>query len=764
MHDDIHHGNFCYIIVHVEKSSKKKSAASTPETGKLLPNGGYPMHSFEDVREKYCAYIFNPADREMIKRAYLVAAEKHGGIFRKSGEPYIQHPIEVAYILAELQSGPATLAAGFLHDTVEDTDLTVEEIRNQFGDDVAFLVDSLTKIQRMKLSHRTEEDFEAEDHRKIFLGMAKDVRVILVKLADRLHNLRTLDALKPERQKALSQETLEVFTPIAHRLGIYSMQSEMEDLSLKRLEPEKYEEIVKLLNQKAKDRNSSVRALEKRIADLLFEKNIPFRMESRVKSVYSIYRKMYGKHHAFEEIYDVLAVRVITQTEMNCYEILGIVHATYTPVPGRFKDYIAMPKSNMYQSLHTTIVSGDGNTYEVQIRTEEMDEIAERGVAAHWRYKDGSNYNAKAEQKDIEDKLHWFRDFVSMSGENEDGNAKEYIDSLSHDIFSSSVYVFTPMGKVVDLPSGATTLDFAYKIHSKVGDSAVGATVNGVLVPLSYELKTGDICEIKTSKNSAGPNPGWLDIAKTSSALSKIRRAIQKKNADILRVSQIEKGKESLLDTFRQLGMGEGEMNKILDERDVLSLYGYKEYDDFYIAINNRNPAPLAVIDKLGLRKKEKALHITKKSSKDDKYPVITPGASNVIASLAKCCTPIPGDEIIGFISKGKGVIVHRKSCSHIQNTERLIPVEWKEDLKGSTFPCSIKIFAGDRASLVADILNALSAKKIPVQDLKAHVMKGTNNASITVTVYVADLSSLADVFASVKAVKGVYDVTRNNS
>lgn len=729
-----------------------------------MPNGGYPMHTFEDVREKYCAYIYNPDDREMIRQAYLLAEKKHGGVFRRSGEAYIQHPIEVAYILAELQGGPATLAAGFLHDTVEDTDLTVEDIRAQFGEDVAFLVDSLTKIQRMKLSHRTEEDFEAEDHRKIFLGMAKDVRVILVKLADRLHNLRTLDALKPERQKALSQETLDVFTPIAHRLGIYAMQSEMEDLSLKHLEPEKYAEIVKLLDEKEKDRTSSVLALKKRIADLLFEKNIPFRMLSRVKSVYSIYKKMYEKHHAFEEIYDVLAVRVITETEMNCYEILGIVHATYTPVPGRFKDYIAMPKSNMYQSLHTTIVSGDGNTYEVQIRTEEMDQIAERGVAAHWRYKDGSNYNAKAEQKDIEDKLHWFRDFVSMSGEKEDDSAKEYIDSLSHDIFSSSVYVFTPLGKVVDLPSGATTLDFAYKIHSKVGDSAVGAVVNGALVPLSYELKTGDICEIKTSKNSAGPNSGWLDIAKTSGALSKIRRAIQKKNADALRESQIQKGKESLLEAFRQQGMGEGEMMKIIEEKDVVSLYGYKESDDLFIAISNRNPTALAVIDRLGLRKKEKALHITKKSGKDDKYPVICPGASNVISSLAKCCTPLPGDDIVGFISKGKGIIVHRKNCPHVQNSERLLPVEWKEDLGLSTFPCSIKIYAGDRASLIADILNALSAKKIPVQGIKAHVMKGTSNVAINITVYVANVEKLEEVFLSVKAVKGVYDVTRSNS
>ena len=327
------------------------------------------MHSFEDLRELYCTYIKNPKDRAMVEDAYKLASEKHAGVLRKSGEPYIHHPIEVAYILAEIQCGPETLAAGLLHDTVEDTDLTIEDIDKRFGKDVAMIVDSLTKIQRMKLSHRTESDFEAEDHRKIFLGMARDIRVIMVKLADRLHNLRTLAALPADRQKALAKETLDVFTPIAHRLGIYRFQSEMEDLSLKYLEPEKYQEILSLMNAREENRQGSLNALKKRIADILFEHKIPFKMESRVKSIYSIYRKMYLKHYNFDEIYDVLAVRVITETVINCYEILGIIHATYKPVPGRFKDYIAMPKPNMYQSLHTTIVSGDGNIYEVQIRT-----------------------------------------------------------------------------------------------------------------------------------------------------------------------------------------------------------------------------------------------------------------------------------------------------------------------------------------------------------------------------------------------------------
>ncbi|MBR3675323.1 MAG: bifunctional (p)ppGpp synthetase/guanosine-3',5'-bis(diphosphate) 3'-pyrophosphohydrolase, partial [Bacilli bacterium] len=431
----------------------KVEAKTAKESKKLLPNGGYPMHSFDDVKELYFTYIKNQKDRDMIEKAYLFAANKHKGVFRKSGEPYIQHPIEVAYILASLQGGPETIAAGLLHDVVEDTDATIQDIEREFTPDVALIVDSLTKIQRMKLSHRTEQDFEAEDHRKIFLGMAKDVRVIIVKLADRLHNLRTLDALKPERQQALAKETLDVFTPIAHRLGIYKMQSEMEDLSIKYLEPEKYNEILALLNAREANRQGSLDALQKRIADLLFENKIKFRMESRIKSIYSIYRKMYLKHYNFDELYDILAVRIITDSVMNCYTILGIIHATYKPVPGRLKDYIAMPKPNLYQSLHTTIVSGDGNIYEVQIRTEEMDEVAESRVAAHWGYKEGEHYNAREEQRDIEEKLHWFRDFVSMSAENESSDAKEYIAALENDVFNANVYVFTPLGKVIDLPA-----------------------------------------------------------------------------------------------------------------------------------------------------------------------------------------------------------------------------------------------------------------------------------------------------------------------
>lgn len=731
------------------------------EETQLVPNGGYPMHTYEDLRELFFIYIKDKKDRDLIHQAYLLAAKKHAGVFRKSGEPYIQHPIEVAYILAQLQAGPETIISGLLHDTVEDTDLTIQEIKDQFGEDVALIVDSLTKIQRMKFSHRTEQDFEAEDHRKIFLGMAKDVRVIIVKLADRLHNLRTLSSLKPERQKALSKETLEVFTPIAHRLGIYKMQSEMEDLSLKYLEPEKYNSILKMLNEKESNRQESLNNLKKRIADLIFEQKIPFRMESRIKSIYSIYRKMYLKDYNFDEIYDVLAIRVITKTIMQCYEILGIVHATFKPIPGRFKDYIAMPKPNMYQSLHTSIISGDGNVYEVQIRTEEMDQIAEEGVAAHWKYKEGSNYNAKEEQKDIENKLHWFRDFVSISGE-ESGNAKEYMAALSNDIFNANVYVFTPLGKVVDLPSGATTLDFAYKIHTKVGDSAIGAVVNGTMVPLNTVLKTGDVCEIKTSKNSAGPNQGWLEIAKTASAKSHIKRAIAKNN-EYLREETIKKGYESCLEAFKAQDIGSGEMVKLLESK-ALEEFEMPDLDSLYESIANKKIAPFAIIDALGVRKSDKKTASLNKhnSAKDSKNPIIVDGIDNVAISLAKCCTPIPGDNIVGYVTKGKGIVVHRMNCPNIASAgKRTIPVHWNPDLGISTYPVDIQIYANDRQNLIGDMLACASSKGVEVIDLKVHLIHETMNDVVNMTIYVSDAKTLDDVFAALKGVKGVFECKR---
>ena len=721
------------------------------------------LHTFQEVKEKFFVYISNPEARAKVEEAYKFAAEAHKGQVRKSGEPYIHHLIEVCYILADIGCGPSTLVAGLLHDVVEDTDVSLETIKKRFGEDVANIVDSLTKIQRLKLSHRTEEEFVFEDHRKIFLGMAKDVRAILIKLADRLHNMRTLDFLSFDRQKALSRETLEVFAPIAHRLGMNTIKSELEDLSLKYLEPEKYEQIVKLVESKVKNGQKSLEQMSKKIADDLFEKGIKFEMESRVKSIYSIYRKIYQKGRRFEEIFDILALRIITETELNCYEILGIIHATYKPILGRFKDYIAMPKPNMYQSLHTCILSGDGNEFEVQIRTKEMDEIAESGVAAHWRYKEGSNYNPKKEQKEIEEQLHWFRDLVNMSEDNED--AKEYVSSLSHDIFNANVYVFTPLGKVIELPTGATPIDFAYKIHTGVAERAVGAIVNHIMVPLNTELKTGDIVEIKTSEKSQGPNEGWLNIATTGFAKSHIRKFLAKKNAEFTKDERIARGKASLIEAFKQLGIGESDTIRYVDAEPVFKKFKVNDLDELLQGIASKNPVPAAIIEFLNLKKQDDVLKLGKiKESDSDKSPVYVAGSAGDIAiTLGNCCTPIPGDDIVGYITKGKGITVHRRDCPNIANEKkRLIDVFWKENLASTTYPVDLKIECYERPDLLADVVSVFSQKKINITAVNGVYHPNTNTTTIAVTIYVANADVLRDIINFLLNVKSVYEVNRS--
>ena len=729
---------------------------------KLVPNGGYPMHTYEDVKELSYLYIHNEADREAIKKAYDFACKKHEGIFRKSGEPYVQHLIEVAYICAQLQAGPVTIEAAFLHDVVEDTDTSVNDIKEEFGSDCAKIVDSLTKIQRLKLSHRTQEEFEAEDHRKIFLGMAKDVRVIIIKLADRLHNMRTIASLSPNRQEALANETLEVFAPIAHRLGIYRVESELEDLSLKVLKPDIYNEINELVSKRVRERGKALNNFKKKLGDIAFNANIPFDIESRIKSIYSLYKKMYVKGRKFEEIYDVLALRIITDTTLHCYELLGLIHQEYRPLPGRFKDYIAVPKSNMYQSLHTTIISGDGNIFEVQIRTKEMDEIAETGVAAHWRYKEGEHYDPKAEQHDIEEKLHWFRDFVSISNENTDANAQEYLDNLSKDIFDANIFVFTPKGKVIDLPAGSTPLDMAYKIHTKVGDSAVGATVNNIMVPLSTILKTGDVVEIKTSKTSPGPNQDWLDFVKTSTAKSHIKKFLQKQNID-LRTSGIERGKELCIAAFKERDADPEKINELLNTANILNNYHCSTIDDLFFNISKKNPTPSAILDYVGIKKKnKKEIVISKKeTSADFDSPVYIENGDGVKINLGNCCTPIPGDNIVGYITKGMGVTVHRRDCPNIRGEKaRLIDVFWKHNLTG-TYPVDLSIECNDRNNLVADVMNCLSTFKIKITEFSAKMHQETDTVTILCQIYVTDMNMLNSIFQALKNISSVYDIKR---
>ena len=718
-------------------------------------------HTFDQVKELYCQYIKNEDDRKKIEEAYDIVRVQHDGQLRKSGEPYINHLIEVAYILASLHAGPATIIGGLLHDVVEDTDYPLSEIEKRFGKDVCFLVDSVTKIQRMKLSKKYSENFEAEDHKKIFLGMAKDIRVIIIKLADRLHNMRTLEYLSKDRQQALSKETLEVFAPIAHRLGMNTIQRELEDICLSYLEPEKYQEIKALIATRIKNREENLIQLKKRIADMLYEKNIPvLEIESRYKSIYSVYKKMYEKGRSFDEIYDIMALRIITKTEINCYEILGFIHQLYKPVVGRFKDYIAMPKPNMYQSLHTTIVTGEGLFFEIQIRTKEMDEIAEDGIAAHWRYKENSNYNPQKEQKEIAEKLHWFKDFVSMSSEMSD-DAKAYMDSLTHDIFDANVYVFTPKGKVIDLPNGSTPLDFAYRIHTNVGDTTVGALVNNVLVPLGTVLKTGDMVEIKTSKTSPGPNEGWLKLVYTTSAKNHIRKFLKEKNADAMRDDKIAKGKVAIFDAFKDRGIEEKEALELLNNQKVFDNYGVDSLDDLFIDISNRNPAAGNVIEFLNIKKKTNLVFAKARNDKDSDNPILVKNAGKVAINLGSCCTPIPGDDIVGYITKGKGITIHRRECPNIKDGKRLVEVFWNENLKEQTYPVDIAMECTDRNNLLMDIMTAFSIHKISVTNISAKSHKTTLTATIAATILVKNYNEYENIKNVLLNVNGVYEVNR---
>lgn len=722
------------------------------------------IYQFEDLRKAYSKYIKDEKSDKLIEKAYLFAKEKHKNQRRKSGDLYITHPIAVAYILATLNAGPSTIIAGLLHDTIEDTDTTKEEITELFGEEIASLVESLTKITRLSDYHNVE--FEAESHRKIFIAMAKDIRVIIIKLADRLHNLRTLQFQPAEKQKRIAKETLEVYAPIAHRLGISTIKTELEDISLYYLEKEKYEEIETLIDRMQINVNKALDIIKGKITKILSSTNIKFEITSRVKSIYSIYKKMYIKGKSFDEIYDILALRIITETEVNCYEILGYIHAYFKPLPGRFKDYIAVPKLNMYQSLHTTIMTDDGHTFEVQIRTKQMDETAESGIAAHWRYKEGTNYDPKAEQREIEEKLHWFRDFISISNKEEkESSAKEFVDTMTHDIFDANVYVFTPKGKVISLPSGSTPIDFAYRIHTKIGDTISGAKVNNAMVPLSKQLETGDIVEVKTSKNSH-PTSEWLNICKTNFAKSHIKKYLFKQNKDYLRADNIEKGKQSLIDSFKERKISTP-INQVTIKK-VLDHFKCETPEDLFLLLNSKNVTPQMIIEYLDLKPETNSIEtiketVNKRVMKSNSHDaVVLENGDTAMITLANCCTPIPGDSIKGYITKGNGIKVHRSSCPNISNeAARLIPVFWNENFKSKEdYPVDLAIECFDRNNLLVDIMNLLSYHNIKVYKLNAKT-HDIHHTTITLTLMVKDVDELNHLIAILNQVENVYEVNR---
>ena len=724
--------------------------------------------SINDVLEQAKIYITEKESLDMIERAFNYADKHHQGQMRKSGEPYINHLLNVAYILSTLRVGPSTICAGLLHDVIEDCDVSFEELSKEFDEEIATIVESVTKIGNIQF--KDEKEYMATNHRKIFIAMAKDIRVILVKLVDRLHNMRTLKYMREDKQKKISRETLEVYAPIAHRLGISEIKNELEDLSFSYLYPDKYYEIAQLVEMRKAERDRQVNLMITEISDILNGLKIYHRIFGRSKHLYSIYKKMTTKNKRFDEILDLNAIRIVTENELACYEVLGHIHAKYRPIPGRLKDYIAMPKMNMYQSLHTTIIANEGNIFEVQIRTEEMDAIAEKGIAAHYRYKEGAKYSHEKSQKEIEEKLTWFKDFENLTQESKD--ADEYMDILTNDVFEANVYVMSPKGRVIDLPNGATPLDFAYRIHTEVGHSTVGAIVNNVMVPLNTALKTGDVVNIKTSKQSNGPSEDWLKIVKTSHARSKIRTFLNEKEA-VNRKEMVSKGEAQFKEELKKRGLDEKEFfaNKRLE--GSLNMFAVKNMDDFYHAIAVKSLSVPVVFEKLNMQKRsildgfnlDRIFRPQPQRKSISKSGITVNGIEGIQIALAGCCSPVPGDEIIGYITKGQGVKVHRKDCVNIKNeTKRLIEVEWDEAFPEGKYEVKLYILAQDRSYLVSDIVTTISQCKAQLTQVNSSVNEDKVTASTFVSVLVKDAEHLNVVLSNLKKIPQVFEVSRTQN
>ncbi|WP_153732647.1 RelA/SpoT family protein [Sporosarcina obsidiansis] len=720
----------------------------------------------QDIFELVAKYM-NEEHVDFIKKAFIVAKAAHEGQFRSSGEPYINHPIQVAGILAELQMDPETVAAGFLHDVVEDTEVSREDIIQEFGDEVAMLVDGVTKLDKLKF--KSNEEKQAENHRKMFIAMAQDIRVILIKLADRLHNMRTLKHVPAAKQRRVSEETLEIFSPLAHRLGISTIKWELEDIALRYSNPQQYYRIVNLMKQKRVEREQYLQNVMDQMRVELDNMGIAAEMHGRPKHLYSIYQKMVIQKKEFNEIYDLLAVRIVVKSIKDCYAALGIIHTLWKPMPGRFKDYIAMPKQNLYQSLHTTVVGPAGDPLEVQIRTEEMHRISEFGVAAHWAYKEGKSVVKPS--NDIDSKLTWFREILEI--QNESSNAQEFMESLKFDLFSDMVYVFTPNGDVVELPQGSVPIDFAYRVHSEVGNRTTGAKVNGKIVPLDSSLETGDIVEILTSKQSFGPSRDWLKIAHTSQAKNKIRQYFKKQ----LRDENIHKGKELV---EKELKSEEYDAKEALSHANIqrtIDKFSFTSEEDMYAAVGSGGITAQQVVNRLAERmrkEREKKETIDKivsdmkatQPEKSTESGVIVKDIDNMLIRISKCCNPVPGDEIVGFITRGRGVSVHRTDCTNILSeggqSERLIDVKWSlaSDEIRKEFQVDIEISAFDRQGLLNEVMMVVADMQTPIIAVSGKADKDSI-AHIHMSIKIQNITHLQRTVEKIKQIKDVYSVER---
>lgn len=739
------------------------------------------MHDFTSPEVLYKELInsvlkYHPStDISMIEKAYKVASEAHEGQKRKSGEPYIIHPLCVAIILADLELDKETIVAGLLHDAVEDTWMTYEEVEKEFGSEVALLVDGVTKLGQLSYS-ADKVEVQAENLRKMFLAMAKDIRVILIKLADRLHNMRTLQYMRPEKQQEKARETMDIYAPIAMRLGISKIKVELDDLSLKYLKPDVYYDLVHKVALRKSEREQFVGAIVKEVKKHMDDANIKAQVDGRVKHFFSIYKKMVNQDKTIDQIYDLFAVRILVDTVKDCYAALGVIHEMYKPIPGRFKDYIAMPKSNMYQSLHTTLIGPNGQPFEIQIRTYEMHRTAEYGIAAHWKYKESSDGKAPV-GKSEEEKLNWLRQILEWQRDMSDN--KEFMSLLKNDLdlFADSVYCFTPQGDVKTLPSGSTPVDFAYSVHSAVGNKMVGARVNGKLVPIEYEIKNGDRIEIITSQNSQGPSRDWLKLVKSTQAKNKINQWFKKE----LKEDNILKGKEMLAQYARAKGFKIANYTKTQYLEAVLRKYGFRDWDSVLAAIGHGGLKEGQVFNKLveaydkenkknltdeqvleAASETQEKLHIAKSKS-----GIVVKGIHDVAVRFSKCCNPIPGDEIVGFVTRGRGITIHRTDCVNVLNMSetdrtRLIEAEWQQpDTKEKEkYMAEIQVYANNRTGLLVDLSKIFTERKIDLRSINSRTSK-QEKATISMSFEIGSKEELRSLIEKIRQVESVIDVER---
>ena len=737
------------------------------EEGKALVEQG--TFNKEKALAEFMEYIhtyLTDDECNQVLKAFELADKAHEGQLRASGEPYIMHPLAVAEILAHLQIDHITLMAALMHDVVEDTSYSKEDLEKMFGSEVAFLVDGVTKLNQFQ--YETKEDRQMENYRKMILAMAKDVRVVVIKLGDRLHNMRTLKHMRSDKQKRIAKETLEIFAPLAHRLGIFNVKWELEDLSFRYLEPEKYYDLVDQMKQKRQAREDIVNDTMSQLTKALEEAHIKADIKGRPKHFYSIYKKMKKDNRDLSQIYDLLAVRVIVDTIPDCYAVLGIAHSLWKPLPYRFKDYISMPKSNMYQSLHTTVIGTMGQPVEIQIRTWEMHRVSEYGVAAHWRYKEGN----KSGDKDFDQKVAWLRQVLEWQ---DTSNPTELVNALKLDVFSGEVFVFTPKGDVVKLPIGSVPLDFAYRVHTDVGHRCVGAKVNGKIVPLDYTLQNGDIVDIITSKTGR-PSLDWLNIVGSSESKSKIRNWFKREN----KAENIEKGLESLEKEAKRLNYSWKEL--IADNRlqQVTKQLKAGIEDEMFAACGYGGiPVSTVLLRLIELYKKSKEAEESKRSTEQiieklkaqgpkttkNGTGVLVKGEAGVMVRMAKCCSPVPGDDIIGYITRGRGVSIHRSDCTSLGHTpedlERMIEVSW-DGSSGESFHVGIDIQAYDRNGLLMEVMAVLSELKITITNINAKVQEDTKTVSINVVVDIRDISQLDFVMTKLRRIREVYTVQRS--